>query len=279
MAQVKTSSVLVGKLIARSAAEGGKHALLEGVEIDWAADCQSPVNVHMNGRPIEGHPRPFFEYARHADLLVRCRQCPNCLKHRAKKWAARAVAELAFAQRSWFVTLTLTPHRQFETLAMARRAYLASGDLDREHKDVIFRKHVAQQSSEITRWLKRLRKVSGAKLRYAIVVEAHKSGQPHYHVLVHEVIGSAPLLHRHIGATWNWGFSSATLVKSTSPAWYVAKYLAKSSLARIRASGRYGQGGMSAHVTTNNVRSAVRQETPPVWEPNLEGLGEDDCPF
>lgn len=239
--KVVTTAQTVGRLISQSIMGGGQHNLLENVEIDWAGDCTSPVTVWMNGRPIVDHPKRFYaNWARHADLRVRCRKCRECLRHRARKWAFRCQNEIAVSQRTWFVTLTLSPDAQHRSLTRARKAYLPSGDLDAEGTDKIFRMLHRDQVREITLWLKRLRKVSGAELRYAIVAEAHKSGLPHYHALVHEVTGSGPVLHRHISSSWKAGFSSAKLVTDGGSARYVTKYLAKSSLARVRASGRYG---------------------------------------
>jgi hypothetical protein len=81
-------------------------------------------------------------------------------------------------------------------------------------------------------------------LRYLLVAEAHKSGLPHYHMLISEFEESRPVRARHLKTNWRLGFSDVKLVAQddgTRPAAYVAKYLAKSAIARVRASVGYGQ--------------------------------------
>ena len=98
---------------------------------------------------------------------------------------------------------------------------------------------------ELTLFLKRVRKESAAKLRYCLVAEAHKSGLPHYHLVVHET-GGQPVRHKTLQGQWKLGFSNWKLVDindSGKTAAYVAKYLSKSALARVRASKHYGQLG------------------------------------
>lgn len=91
----------------------------------------------------------------------------------------------------------------------------------------------------ITLWLKRVRKNSGAVIRYLLVAERHKTGLPHYHLLVHEMGGV--VRHRHLADSWSYGFTNFKLVLGGRPASYVAKYLGKSHDARVRASLGYGQ--------------------------------------
>lgn len=99
-------------------------------------------------------------------------------------------------------------------------------------------------SRDLTTWLKRVRKQSGARLRYLLVAEAHKSGLPHYHALIHERRFSVPVTERVLRHQWNLGFSKFQLVEGSEAAWYVAKYLAKDARARVRASVRYGNCGL-----------------------------------
>jgi hypothetical protein len=103
-------------------------------------------------------------------------------------------------------------------------------------------KLVAKQlMPEVTRWLKRVRKQSGASLRYLLVVEPHQDGFPHFHMLVHEA--STQVSKRILEGQWNYGFSKWKLVPpgEMRHVAYVCKYVAKSAQARIRASRQYGQ--------------------------------------
>ena len=100
---------------------------------------------------------------------------------------------------------------------------------------------VAAQTPDVTKWLKRVRKESGAKLRYILVAEAHKSGLPHYHMLVHEQVGGGQVGERTLRKQWAMGFSKWNLVTDKAPARYVCKYLTKAAAARVRASLNYGR--------------------------------------
>jgi hypothetical protein len=181
------------------------------------------------------------ETASVATIETPCRKCDPCLEARSRLWAARARDELAIAQRTWFGTLTLAPAQalqlRFATeLKLAERGH----QLDELTEAELFTAMVAEVSPELTNWLKRIRKNSGATLRYILVAEAHKSGLPHWHVLVHEYKGK--VVKAKLEAAWRYGFSHFRLVdrQQTKTAWYVCKYLGKSALARVRASQHYG---------------------------------------
>jgi hypothetical protein len=158
-------------------------------------------------------------------------------------------------------------NRAFVRLAAQGEDFDAGDDASRfvhRHKEC---------AKELTLWLKRLRAAAaedhrqsartaelceakrGAKcschpisefrvpLSYLLVAEAHKSGLPHYHLLVHEHDESKPVRARHLKETWRLGFSDVKLVaqgEESRRAAYAAKYLTKSALARVRASVGYG---------------------------------------
>lgn len=204
--------------------------------------CSQPVTIDMEGRPdqiMSGLGREPSSKV-FCTMEVRCRKCPNCLRERASSWARRALNETALAQRTWFGTLTLSPHAHFLAMGRAERKLRNGGevfeDLTAEEQ---FRYRHAEISKEITLWLKRVRKESEADLRYCLTVEAHKSGLPHYHLLLHENLSSRPVLHRTLGSQWRLGYSSFKLADRRS-AFYVTKYLSKDARARVRASQRYG---------------------------------------
>lgn len=176
------------------------------------------------------------------DLEVRCRRCAPCLKARSVNWALRAKCELQAASRSWFGTMTLRPgeHYLMQCRAMAyaeaRGTRWAELSLDEQ-----FQARHRVISGEITKWLKRIRKESESRLRYCLVAEPHKSGLPHYHILIHERWLGGQVTERVLRRQWNLGFSKFHLVEGSSTAWYVCKYLSKTASARVRASLQYGQ--------------------------------------
>lgn len=106
----------------------------------------------------------------------------------------------------------------------------------------------ANISRQITLMFKRLR-TSGNQFRYLVVLEQHQSGVIHYHVLLHEKDADKPLRHRQLSDAWPLGFAKWKLADAGS-AWYVAKYLSKTILARVRASELYGGGNPSAMIDT-----------------------------
>ncbi|MDT9597658.1 rolling circle replication-associated protein [Sphingosinicella rhizophila] len=148
--------------------------------------------------------------------------------------------------RTWFVTLTLRPEEHFKAYARACLRLSRDGiDFDRLSTDEQFAERVAEIGPEITLWLKRVRKQTGAKLRYILVVEPHKSGLPHFHMLLHEVSSAKPVAARAMKYQWQLGWWQGSLVDQSSTnraAGYVAKYLTKSATARVRASRGYGTG-------------------------------------
>lgn len=162
------------------------------------------------------------------DLHVKCRRCDVCRRKNSQRYAAKARAEIAEAQRTWMVSLTLTPEQHYRVQCEA-----GSEDIIERHKVI---------SKEITKAIKRLRKNTGAKLRYISVCEAHKSGLPHYHMLIHEIEGSVK--YRDLVQMWRWGFVHAKLVPEADAgkaSWYVCKYVAKDARARVRSSIMYGR--------------------------------------
>ena len=87
----------------------------------------------------------------------------------------------------------------------------------------LFAARVAVINVEVTRFLKRVRKVSGARLRYCLVFEAHKSGFRTCTLLCMKLPASSGIAtYAPRGA----GVSSAKLCDRTAAS-YVAKYLEK----------------------------------------------------
>jgi hypothetical protein len=161
---------------------------------------------------------------------------------RGRHWRLRAQQECVQAVRTWFATLTLSPEAQFKFLSVARLRLAKQGlDFDNLPSDEQFAYRVWSISPEITRFLKRVRKQSGAKFRYILVAEEHKSGLPHFHMLLHEVSDEQPIRHHVLKSQWLLGFSVFKLIKNPSAASYVTKYLTKSNASRVRASINYGE--------------------------------------
>jgi hypothetical protein len=239
-----------------------------GLRWDVSGGCRNPRYVAIHGRQERGRPKvrvkdwaEFSQVMRDAwkfggsytvELDTPCRRCDVCLRRRADEWKLRAKRELLQATRTWFCTLTLSPEQHFLMECRASTRLSAGGttwhDLSADDK---FKERHIEIGAEITKYFKRLRKQSGAALRYFVVAEAHKSGLPHYHMLVHER-GGVPVTERMLRKQWGLGHSQFKLCPPADKraAYYVCKYLSKSALARIRASTDYGK--LSERVTNED---------------------------
>jgi len=232
---------------AASSIRAGGTTIPHSWKLKYAGNCTAPVYVFRDGvRLTKGKAAHIF--GRHpmerpvmTELEVPCRQCPNCLRRRAAHWRIRAYAEYRAAARTWFGTLTLSPDQHYQVLQACRLVASKNGDdFDLFPSEQQFAERHRCISREITLYVKRLRKYSGAELRLLCVCEAHKSGLPHYHILIHEVNPQLPVRHSLLKKQWRVGFSDFKLVTSTAAAGYVTKYLSKSAQARVRASLDYG---------------------------------------
>jgi hypothetical protein len=167
------------------------------------------------------------------------------LRHRQQLWAARAVDEITVSGRTWFGTLTLSPEKALQLQYASELRKVRQGWQLAELADTDRFQAIREEASvEVTKWLKRVRKNSGATLRYLLVCEHHKSGMPHWHILLHERSGK--VLKRKLEASWGYGFTHFRLVPpgDNNAAYYCAKYLGKSAEARLRASLQYGSPSM-----------------------------------
>jgi hypothetical protein len=162
-----------------------------------------------------------------------CRKCDKCILFRRLRWRDRIRREIAFAPRSWMVTLT------FSDLHLSGIRLQAAADRSKPFETALERacyKHVQ-------RYLKRVRKMGKCQFRYVGIFElGAQTGRGHYHLIVSEVHRSNPVLKRVLNDQWR-SFVEAHLVSGGDgdPASYVSKYLTKSAVTRPRASRRYGE--------------------------------------
>lgn len=234
------------RLCAKALQNGGVRHSLSRVSWDISQGCSRPYWRELVFRPEGGKDGtvtigPGLGHQLVLEIETPCRSCDHCLKKRANLWTARAQSECQIASRTWFATLTLRPEAQQYYLAKARHAAAEiNEDFDLWPEKRRFRHHVKQMTPEITRYFKRCRKKYTGRLRYLFVSEAHKSGHPHFHALIHEF--GPTITERDLTRKWLLGFSKFRLVKSNREARYITKYLGKSLLARVRASRGYGSG-------------------------------------
>lgn len=224
----------------------GQHS--RTVEWDVAGKCQSPVTVLLHGRRElknerysvvnmhDPNSKPTF-----VEVIAPCRMCDACLRKRAAMWRYRALAEYEHSARTWFATLTMSPASVMHILSRVRVSLSKQGiDLDTLPADKQFAALADAGYRDVQLWLKRLRK-KGHVFRYFAVTEAHKSGVPHWHVLLHECDKESPMRYDGcLKGSWHLGFDSYKLLHDGKACAYATKYLHKQSGARVRASLLYG---------------------------------------
>lgn len=211
---------------------------------EWSisGNCSTPFWRELTFRPDEKQRQAGHIHGLTVHLEARCRKCDDCLRRRAWLWRERAVREVAAATRTWFVTFTVRPDDRYRVLNQCRVELDEQGiDFDRLPSKDQFAEKARVIGAEITNFFKRLRKQTKAPLRYLLVAEAHADGEPHFHALIHETDPLNPVKYRELRQQWGLGFLHAKQVSADEKsAYYVCKYLAKSVLARVRASIRYG---------------------------------------
>lgn len=223
---------------------GAEHLSAGHVRWDIAGRCLNPYGVEQfaSGTDILHRNRIVW-----VEMQVRCRRCVECLRYRSRLWRARGRAEIALWPRSWFGTLTVSPEYHMRAMVLAS-AELADQAVrwDTLSQAEQFAERVRVIGKEITLYIKRCRKALNVPVRYFLVAEPHKSGLPHFHILLHECepfSGDAWDSYILLKSQWRIGHCSYNGITAgdVRAAGYVCKYLSKSSEARVRASVRYGR--------------------------------------
>lgn len=243
------------RLFQRAIFGGAIRTSISTAEWNIAGDCLRPYQTDVIGRPRDGGATdPFRQSKWHTSvgkamtmrvtIGTRCRKCEKCHKARSNEWRYRAREELRVAGRSWFGTLTLAPIAHYRMMSEARATAAKAGEAwNTLSQDERFKRVAHASLKEVTKYLKRVRKQSKVPLRYICVTEQHKSGLPHFHLLMHEV-ELKPVTHRILSTQWDLGFEKWKLIPhdDLKGAGYVTKYLAKNvAWVRIRASQHYGK--------------------------------------
>lgn len=237
----------VANLFRRALANGAKRQSATRVTWDLSANCESPyTNVHV-GRVSRTNEHKHIIVQKGTrgtitvEIVTRCRKCDSCRKAKKSLWRYRVKYETHNALRTWFGTLTMSPEKHTWCVYSARaQVGNAWNALSEEQR---FKEVAAIALKEVTKYIKRFRKNSKAEFRYFLVTERHKSGLPHFHMLVHEVNADRQVRHKHLSEAWDWGFERWRLLEPDNPnqALYLCKYITKDVTSRVRASQRYGQ--------------------------------------
>lgn len=190
-----------------------------------AGDC---ANFHTVIKRVAGSNPLIIDWTGSiVRIYVRCRECPACLRYRQMQWTRRIENELVLAQlrgeKVWMGTFTYRPNDP-------------AGD------------YIKISGKRATDYLKRLRRRmqhhQRGRLRYVFVHERHKNGRLHLHGLF--MAGSAVKRDFEAATAGRFGHCRFRLVaddpsSGESVSWYVAKYLAKEALGRVRCSLHFGR--------------------------------------
>lgn len=163
---------------------------------------------------------------------LECGKCPECVKKRASQWSFRLRKEAEVSTSALFVTLTY----------------------DTEHVYITPRGYMSLWPIHVTKWLKRLRKISKQKIKYFYVGEyGKKTLRPHYHILIF----NAEM--EDIEKTWHYGKSHYGELTGASIG-YCLKYMIKDGLIpmhknddRLPEFARMSQGIGASYVTKKTV--------------------------
>jgi hypothetical protein len=276
------------RLAMRALANGGRQTKMTTVEWDLAPRCERPRHVEVIGRP-PGPKKTSWQFGKlvtsegrdayirsgslpiFVDLHVKCRGCSRCLKERSAMWKFRAQNEYRQASRTWFGTLTFQPSERYLIVTEARHAEAKQGiDFDTLPDQERFTALCKIAGMRLTRYMKRLRKSTGAPIRYLAVCERHKDGFPHIHMLLHEQDSMSPVRKRALD-TWPHGFTRWKLADTIETCGYVAKYLSKEKLARVRASLSYGKQEFSHALSLASQKTCVTPKgaNDPLAQPDI----------
>lgn len=209
LSRVRLISVERAEAIARAAIVGGYGKIVprsydpEGlmvrryVRLSLGMDCEAPYEFVLWARYSARHGKAVKPFG--IEVVSRCRKCFACKRRRALFWAGRAMSEFKLWPRTLMGTFTMSPE-QHQLLDMRCIGRLAKGRVDfhRLTEGERFAEQVKEFGSEVTKWLKRLRKGDAShfkpQIRYLLVAERHDSehtsvemfGRPHFHILIHE---------------------------------------------------------------------------------------------
>lgn len=173
--------------------------------------CYHPLLAYRNeGKVVFNKPSPFAK-----GFNLPCGQCIGCRLKYSQEWAIRLMHEKQMHDESCFLTLTMSPE------------YMES----RENPWSL-------DKTEFQRFMKRLRKRYGKKVRYFHCGEyGEKNSRPHYHAIIFgmdfedkELFQVRDEIRLYTSETlaklWPYGFSTIGEVSMESCA-YVARYVTK----------------------------------------------------
>jgi len=234
------------RLQATALQNGGFHPTDMPTLVEWdiSGRCERPRYRMLHARGEVSHNRKWLTNPGTASvrLWVPCRMCPPCLRVKSAQWRSRASIEINRSARTWFGTFTLRPeehHLAWMRICKAARQQNC-GVLPPIDVVDAFRLRAADMGKMLTKYFKRVRDAHACSLKYLLVCERHESGLPHFHCLIHE--RDAPVPYRSLQEQWPYGFTHFKLVEDGKKASrYVAKYISKDVVGRVRASQRYGQ--------------------------------------
>lgn len=252
---------VIARLVAEGATKVGSVHVVPRVPY-----CDAPVGLELTGRRQDRSDLRFDVYDPEsgggvdaAVMLVPCRKCAKCRVVRGLQWRERMMFETIASPSTWFVTWTLSTPARTQLLETALQRYGSTAP------DAL--------CSVVREWhqsaMKRLRQrvFQKGRLRFAAVVEHHKDGYPHIHMLVHGVF-----TYRDLKGSWGKGFEDIRRVDEYASN-YLTKYVMKEG-GVIWASKHYGKPAAAGSKNARGVKDehpgkAKREKIDPKTSPRL----------
>lgn len=138
--------------------------------------------------------KPITVYPANKKIVVPCAKCLACLTNKRNEWSFRLMEEYKRSKSAAFITLTYHPK------------FVPDQGVDKKH---------------FQKFMKRLRKKSGERLRYYAVGEyGTKTNRPHYHAIIFNYYGNENFLQ----SVWPFGIVHIGKVTEASIK-YTTKYV------------------------------------------------------
>lgn len=151
--------------------------------------CISPIEI-----PIRNEKGKIERWQQ-----VPCMNCPECQKKYSDDWAFRAMLELSVCEKAVMITLTYS-----DLFLWLQTRFYDDGTVN------------SLQKEEPSRFIKRLRKVTGIKgLRYLVSGEygKHFTERPHYHIVLFGIDNNHPIFD-----------SKVKFYKNGKPGYYITDF-------------------------------------------------------
>lgn len=229
-----------------------RHSHTHG-SLQTAPYCDAPKRITLSAarkrwdfKPLPDNVRVMYDQQYGGgtfavNMQVPCRKCAKCAYMRSRMYEEKIKNDIMSARsegiNSYFVTLTFTVGKR---AALWKQSVAMSGD-GHVTKRLRAKPVVAEVATFVRRLRDRNKRLNDVKLRYISVIEYHKSGDPHVHMVISGKLNSKVIR----AARWKGGYLHIRRIPKEAGAEsdmanYVSKYIAKDCDALVTSSKHYG---------------------------------------